>query len=398
MEAWRKNLYILWGVQFLAMAGMNLVVPFLPLFIRELGVTDPQELARWSGLVFSGPFLLSLIATPLWGTLGDRYGRKMMVLRALIGLAISQVIIGFSQDVYQLFFFRIIQGGISGFIASSLALVSTSTPKDRIGYALGLLQSSTAAGMLIGPLIGGVLADLVGFRHIFFITAVFCFISAVAVAAFVKELHIPEKDGRKFRVIDNALLMLSDKRLRVIGLTLLVSQISVFMVEPIFTLYVESFGSGVTYLSTLAGSLFSVTGFFMIFSAPWWGRLNDKSGKKRNLCAALLTLGLFYLLHVAVYNLVQLGFLRAFLGFARGGVLPALYALVSISASNEQKGGIMAIAASLTICGKLVGPMLGGFIASHFGYNAVFLVNGSILLILSAAVCYYLAEPSDSDA
>src|SRR5436309_6951838 len=122
MELWRKNLYILWGTQFLAMIGMNLVVPFLPFFIRQLGVTDQTELSRWSGMVFSGPFILSFIATPIWGTLGDRYGRKIMVVRAIFGLATSQVLIGFSQNVYQLFFFRVVQGAISGFIASALAL------------------------------------------------------------------------------------------------------------------------------------------------------------------------------------------------------------------------------------------------------------------------------------
>ncbi|MBP2672722.1 MAG: multidrug transporter, partial [candidate division NC10 bacterium] len=115
MELWRKNLYVLWGTQFLAMAGMNLVVPFLPFYIRQLGVTDPTSLARWSGLVFAGPFFLSFIATPVWGSLGDRYGRKMMVVRALIGLAISQLLIGFAQDVIQLLIFRVVQGAISGF-------------------------------------------------------------------------------------------------------------------------------------------------------------------------------------------------------------------------------------------------------------------------------------------
>src|SRR5512144_623288 len=105
MDTWRKNLYVLWGTQFLAMMGMNLVVPFLPFFIRELGVAEPAELARWSGLVFSGPFVLSFIATPIWGNLGDRYGRKIMVVRAIFGLALSQVLIGLSQDVYQLLLF-----------------------------------------------------------------------------------------------------------------------------------------------------------------------------------------------------------------------------------------------------------------------------------------------------
>ena len=158
MEVWKRNLYVLWGTQFLAMLGMNLVVPFLPFFVRELGVSE-GEVAFWSGAAFSGTFLSAFFATPFWGSLGDRYGRKVMVVRALFGLAVSQVLVGLSQDVYQLVLFRLLQGGISGFIASSLALVSTNTPKNRIGYALGVLQSSTASGMVLGPFVGGLLAD-----------------------------------------------------------------------------------------------------------------------------------------------------------------------------------------------------------------------------------------------
>jgi MFS family permease len=180
MEPWRKNLYTL-RTQFLAMVGMNLVVPFLPFYIRELGVTDPDALARWSGLVFAGPFVLSFLATPLWGALGDRYGRKPMVVRAIFGLALSQLLIGFSQDVYQLLFFRVVQGAISGFIASALALVSTNTPREKMGYAMGFMQSSSAGGMVLGPFVGGLLADLIGYRAIFFVTASLCTIAGVLV-------------------------------------------------------------------------------------------------------------------------------------------------------------------------------------------------------------------------
>jgi len=236
MEPWRKNLYILWGTQFLAMVGMNLVVPFLPFFIRYLGVTEPDELARWSGLVFAGPFVLSFIATPIWGTLGDRYGRKTMVVRAIFGLALSQLLIGFSQNVYQLFLFRIVQGAISGFIASALALVSTNTPREKMGYAMGLMQSASAGGMVLGPFIGGLLADLVGYRQIFFITASLCTIGGFVVVFWVTELKRSDGDGTTFTVTQNLRLMFSDRRLRVVAATLVVGQMSVLMIEPIFAL------------------------------------------------------------------------------------------------------------------------------------------------------------------
>lgn len=392
MELWRKNLYILWGTQFLAMMGMNLVVPFLPFFIRQLGVTDPSELARWSGLVFSGPFILSFFVTPVWGNLGDRYGQKIMVVRAIFGLALSQFLMGFSQNVYQLFFFRIVQGAISGFIASALALVSTNTPKEKIGYALGVLQSSTAGGMLLGPFIGGILADLLGYRQIFFVTATLCFVGGIVVAFSVKEVARGSEEAGRFRVSDNFLLMASDRRLRIVGLTLVVSQMSVLMIEPIFALFVESFRTGTKYLSTVAGGIFSITGLFMVISAPWWGKRNDRTGHKNNLYKALAVFGFVYAGHIIVQNLVQLAFLRAFVGFAGGGVLPALYSLTNLYSPAERRGGMMAVASSLTVLGNMLGPAMGGVIAGHFGFTVSFLSTSCMLLGTSYLIWNYLQE------
>lgn len=390
MEHWRKNLYVLWGTQFLAMLGMNLVVPFLPFFIRSLGVTDPNELARWSGLVFAGPFVLSFIATPLWGTLGDRYGRRAMVIRAIFGLAASQLLMGFAQDVVQLLTFRVIQGAISGFIAATLALVSTSTPKDRMGYAMGLMQSASAGGMVLGPFFGGVLADLVGFRLVFFITAAFCAIAGCVVIWLVTEPAPSTDVQKKYSVWENLQLMFTDRRLRIVAACLVVGQISVLMVEPVFALFVEGFQTDARYISTVAGAIFSIAGLFMVVSAPWWGKRNDRKGQRKNLAIAFMVVGLCYAGHLLVRDLYQLGALRAFLGFARGGILPTLYALTGLYAPADRQGGMMAIASSMTLLGNLLGPTIGGFIAGHYGIHASFMANSILLLVTGAAVWRYL--------
>lgn len=393
MDPWRRNLYILWGTQFLAMIGMNLVVPFLPFFIRSLGVTDESELAHWSGLVFAGPFFLSFIATPLWGTLGDRYGRKLMVVRAIFGLAISQVLIGFSQDVYQLFFFRIVQGAISGFIASALALVSTNTPKERIGYAIGLMQSATAGGMVLGPLIGGLLADLIGYREIFFITGAICTAGGFVVMKYVQELNRSPGEGKKYTVRENFRLMYADRRLRIVALTMIAGQMSVLMIEPIFALYIEGFTTSATrYVSTLAGGIFSIMGVTMVLSAPWWGKRNDRMGYKRNLAISFIVVAFVYAGHIVVADLVQLAILRAFLGFARGGILPALYSLTSFYSPPERRGGMMAIASSMTILGNMLGPVIGGAVAGQFGIKMSFVATSVMLLGAGVAVWRYLEE------
>ena len=392
MEVWRKNLYVLWGTQFLAMAGMNLVVPFLPFYIRHLGISDPDALARWSGLVFAGPFFLSFLTTPVWGAMGDRYGRKIMIVRAIFGLAISQVLIGFAQDVYQLFVFRIVQGAISGFIAAALAMVSTNTPREKMGYALGFLQSSSAAGTVLGPFFGGVLADLIGYREIFFVTATLCAIGGVVVITMVRETTALERPSARYGVLENYRLMMSDHRLRIVAFALVVSQMSVLMVEPLFPLFVEGFVTDTRYISTLAGTIVSISGFFMVISAPWWGKRNDRAGYGRNLWISTVAVGLAYAGHLLMADLVQLSFLRAFLGFVRGGVLPALYALVSLYAPADRRGGMMAIASSLTILGNMLGPVLGGMVAGQFGITGAFILNSALLLAMGGILRRYL-EP-----
>ncbi|MDH3252732.1 MAG: MFS transporter, partial [Ignavibacteria bacterium] len=397
MEPWRKNLYILWGTQFLAMVGMNLVVPFLPFYIRSLGVTDPGELARWSGFAFSGTFLSAFIATPVWGILGDRHGRKIMVVRAIFGLGISQLLIGLAQNVEQVVMFRILQGAISGFIASSLALVSTNTPRERIGYALGLLQSSTAAGMVLGPFFGGLLADLIGFREIFFITASLCTVGGFLVLFHVKEVKRTSPKAKVYTIRDNYRLMYSDKRLRIVGIALVAGQMSVLMIEPIFALFIEGFHSDSKYLSTLTGAVFSIAGLFMVIAGPWWGKRNDRTGFRNTLPIAFALTGLAYAGHLVVANLIQLGALRALLGFARGGVLPTLYSLTSHYAPPERRGGIIAIASSLTLFGNMLGPIVGGYAAEHFGIAGSFMVNSVLLLATGILVWRFLA-PDEPDS
>jgi DHA1 family multidrug resistance protein-like MFS transporter len=394
MELWRKNLHVLWATQFVAMTAINLVVPFLPFFIRTLGVTNDAEVSRWSGLAFAAPFLSAFFAVPLWGMLGDKYGRKPMVMRALVGLAISQALVGLSQNVVQLFLFRLLQGAISGFIASALALVSTSAPKNRVGYALGVLQSASAGGVVIGPFFGGLLADLFGYREIFFLTAVMCAAGAFAVFVGVSEVKPTSVESKRFSVLDNYKLMFTHKQLRLVALCLVLGQVSVLMAEPIFALFVESFRSNTKFTATLAGAIFSVTGLFSTLSAPWWGKRNDRKGFKQGVFIGMSFTGLAYIGHLFASNLVQLAFTRSVLGFARGGVLPALYSLTNLYSPSERRGGMIAIASSMTILGNMIGPVIGGYVAGHFGIRSMFVVNSLLALLVSAMIWKMMVEPA----
>jgi len=391
LDNWRKNLYIIWIAQLIAMIGMSMVVPFLPLFVKDLGIIELPEIKRWSGLVSSGVFITAFIATPFWGWLGDKVGKKPMVVRAIFGLAISQFLIGLSQDVYQLFLFRMVQGALSGFIAASLALVSANTPKERAGYALGLLASATAAGNVLGPLFGGLLADAFGYRNVFFITSALCIISGILVILFVKEYHKAPAIGNN--VIDNYRFVFSHKRLKYAMYLLILSAASISMIQPLFALFIESRLVSKEYLATIAGSVFAVMGLFQVVSSPLWGKRNDRIGIRKNLTYAMLGAGIGYAMHVFTTGLWELIPVRAFLGFCIGGVLPSLYSFISKNSPSEKKGGIMGIASSFTLLGNLLGPISSGYIASYTSINFVFILSGLLLAFGSIFVYFNIRKP-----
>ncbi|HBF59880.1 MAG TPA: multidrug transporter subunit MdtG, partial [Exiguobacterium sp.] len=177
MPLWKRNLVVVWFGSFLTSAALSLVLPFLPLFIEELGVDRRQDITTWSGIAFGATFLVAAIVSPIWGRLADRKGRKLMLLRASLGMSIVMFLISFVQDVYQLVFLRLVMGAVSGFISAGITMVASQTPKEKSGWALGTLSTGGIAGGLLGPLIGGFLADVVGLRPVFLFTSVPLFIT-----------------------------------------------------------------------------------------------------------------------------------------------------------------------------------------------------------------------------
>jgi len=380
IQPWRKNLYVIWAAQFLAMMGMNIVVPFLPFYIRELGVTDPEAVANWSGLVYAGPFFLSFFFTPLWGIMGDKYGRKSMTVRAIFGLAISQALIGFAPNVEMLFLFRMAQGAISGFIASTLALVSSTTPREKSGYAIGILQTASASGTVIGPLVGGSLADMFGYRPLFFIVAGFCAISGFVVILFVQESKERRLSSISFHSLrDNYRYALQSKPIRIALGIILISQAAILMIQPVFSLYVDSFEINKEYLATTAGAIFSTAGLCMVISAPWWGKRNDTKSYKENLTIAITGAAAAYAAQGFVTQAYQLIIFRALQGLFMGGLLPTLYSYVTKNTASARRGGIIGIASSFNSLAAMIGPPLGGYIAANVGLRQNFFITGGIL-------------------
>jgi DHA1 family multidrug resistance protein-like MFS transporter len=387
MSYWKKNLYVVWICQFLAMAGMSSVVPFLPLFIRELGVESIEATATWSGLIFAGPFFISFFLAPVWGSLGDKYGRKIMTLRAVFGLAIAQVIIGFSMNVTHLFIGRLIQGLLSGFLPAAMALVAANTPEEKTGYALGLLHSATTAGNILGPLIGGVLSDFLGFRNVFFFVAGLLFSTGLLVLFLVKETRINNED-LKYSFLDNWKFLLKIKTLRISAIMITLTALGLSFVRPIFVLYVETLNIPLRYLPTITGALYSIVGIFSTISAPWWGKRVEKSGIRKNIILASFITGVMYTAHSMVTDAYMLIPIRTILGFGFGALFPLLFTSISNKVSFDRKGGILGVGSSFQILGNMTGPIIGGLAAGIIGLKISFVITGCVFLVITLISCF----------
>jgi MFS family permease len=380
---WRRNLYILCLAQFIAMVGMSSCVPFLPLYVRKLGITDLSEAQVWSSLVLAGPYFLATFAVPFWGVLGDRYGKKLMVIRAIFGLAVAMTLMGFSQNVYQLFTLRVIQGGVSGFIAAALAFVSANTPEEHSGYAIGMLQSSTSAGNIVGPFFGGILSDVVGMRNVFFVVGFFCILSGFTIIKFVKDNSTQAPDKTKTSVCGNLKYLRHNPVLLSIIIIIVISQGGSVFANPVFPYFVEKLGAPQETLSTITGIMVGIIGVFSVLFAPFWGKRSDKKDYKKTLKVATIISGIAMLLHLLAPEWGYLIPLRIIIGIFFAAIVPTLLSALSKQSPPEIKGGMMGLASSAQFLGVLSSYLFCGVVATGFGMEACFIVSGILLLIVS---------------
>lgn len=379
---WKKNLIVIWIAQFIGMIAMSACIPFLPLFVRQLGVNNLQEAQQWSGMISAAPFFMSIITVPLWGTLGDKYGRKLMVVRAILGLALAMGLMGFAQNVWQLFLLRMLQGAISGFIASTLAFVSSTTPKQHSGYAIAILQSSISAGPIVGSLVGGVLSDLVGVRAVFVYVSIACILSSLIVIAFVHEEKTEVNTEHKPSVLNNLRFALHVPALSTLLLLIFLVQSSIVFFSPILPFYLEELGAPKAQLSTLTGVFTGIGGLFSVLFARYWGKRSDRKGYGKTLRLASLVTGTATLLQAVVPRFELLFPLRAIAGIFTAALIPTLYAAFSKNSPQENRAGLMGLASGSTLLGNLVAPIICGWFASYFGAELALLLSGGIMFFV----------------
>ena len=339
---WRRNLVVCIFGSFTTIVAMTLLLPFLPLYVEELGVSDGAAIVQWSGIAFGATFFSAALVAPLWGRLADRYGRKLMLIRASLGMAVAMSLIGMAQDVYQLVGLRLLAGLLGGYASGSYVLVATQTPNARTGWALGTLSSGIMAGNLAGPLLGGFLPPLIGIRSTFLGAGAVIFVSFLATTFLIREERRPRPElTAKARV---GFAAVPDKgpllAMLFTGMLLMFANMSI---EPIIR----------------AGHWNVIIGCLAVSSVLL-------------IPQAFVTAG---------WQLIGLRFL---MGLALGGLLPCVASVIRHSVPDRVAGTMLGYSTSSQYAGQVAGPLLGGFVGGHAGMRTVFL--GTALLMAAGAL------------
>jgi MFS transporter, DHA1 family, multidrug resistance protein len=384
---WRSALYASWFAQVLSIIAFAGVMPFMPFYVRYLGVQGEGAVALWSGWTIAVAGLTFTVFAPIWGSLSDRYGRKIMVQRAMFGGALVLLAMGLVHNVYQLLVARALQGVLTGTISASTILVCSVTPRERLGYALGLMQTAVLTGNSLGPWLGGIAADHWGYRVPFFISSAFLVLGGITVAVFVHEQFTPlPRTTRQTGALRAAF-----------GLGGLLALLSVFFlvnfsgsfVGPIFPLFVEKIAVGLKAAS-ITGLLIGVTGIAAGVSSILVGHVSDRLGHKHLLVGSIVASGLAAAPQALARSVPQLLVLRVLGGLAGGGTAPLMNAIIGTSAPPEIFGRAYGFAQSASSLGWALGPLAGSAMASHLGLRPPFVVMGALMLGCAVAVSAFV--------
>jgi DHA1 family multidrug resistance protein-like MFS transporter len=383
VELWKRNLGILCFTQFIVMAAMSLILPFLPLYLeQDMGIVDEKELHLWTGVIFGANFLSAFLFSPIWGKLADRYGRKIMLIRSGFGMALITTAMGFATSPVHLLILRFLNGTVAGFIPASIALVSTNTPKERTGYALGALQAGGVGGSICGPFIGGLMAEWIGFRSIFFVTGGLLLLAAILVTFLVKEINKPDgKQMEKTGFIEDFRKIIQTAPMPALFASGFMIQFALFGTTPFISSFVKQLWDQQENVSFLAGNAIAVTGFATMMFAPLLGKWGDRFGSRHVLFYCLAGAGLFFIPHAFVFSVWQLFLCRFLLGMCIGGMLPSVNSLIRQYAPKGMESRTYGYSNSSLFLGGMIGPIAGGMLASSFGLKWLFLIAGILLLI-----------------
>lgn len=366
-------------------ASYTMLIPFLPMYlIRELGVPQ-SDVKMWSGVVFSVTFLIGGIMAPIWGKMTDKHGKKPMAIRSGLGLALSYLLGGLVTSPEQMVGVRILQGFAAGLWSVCLAIATSSVPVGKLGMSLGILQSGLTAGNVIGPLIGGVLASMFGMRTSFYLGGAVLFMITL-----VFWFYIPEPPGSKASkeeaANEPATALLKNAPIREALICSGIVQMVILLIQPIISLYVEKLYHGTDNIIFVAGLVFSLVGIASAMTAPFWGRFGQNRGFYLSLALSSVCAGMVMIMQSVPSSLLLFAALNFTVGLFFAGIQPSISAILANKTERTQRGRVFGMLFSAQQFGSMVGPLIGGLIASFLPMNSLFVIGGCILILIAAFI------------
>jgi len=367
-------------------SSYTMVTPFLPLYLLDIGVSQ-SDVNVWSGVIFSISFLVSAVMAPYWGRHADKSGKRRMIMRAGFSLAVVYFLGAFVRNPVDLFLVRILQGFANGFVPASMAIIASSVPKEKMGFSLGVMQTTLLMGGILGPLMGGSLSHFFGMRLSFVIAAGIIFVGTVGVGILVKEPVNNERPSEG-SMLDDLKIAFHNRKLVEMLLLLFGAQMISMTLQPLITLYVAELQGNMEGVALTAGIIYSMAGIAGAISAPMWGKLGQKKGFIQILVIAFIGAGIFNMGQYFIGNIYQFSVLQFFFGLFIVGVYPAINTIAVNSTDKAFQGRIFGLTTTANHLGSMVGPLVGGMISSWLGIGPVFLFTGSVLIMIGLLVFF----------
>lgn len=374
---WQRNLKIAWIGTFFTGASFSIVMPFMALYIEELGVKG--DMVEWyTGLSVAISALASALVSPIWGRLADRYGRKPMMIRASMVMTFTMGGLALVPNVFWLLFLRTLNGLFAGYVPNATALIASQVTQNRSGYALGTLSTGLTAGVLIGPLLGGTLSEAFGMRGTFLLVGLILFICCLLTIFGLRENFKPVEKGEMMTLSQVFAKIPSKSMLIGLFVTSMIIQISAQSIAPMLALYIRYLGQRDSILF-YSGLIVSAMGFSSLLSTPYLGKLGDRIGNHRLLLMGLFYSFLLYFLCGFAGSALQLGILRFAYGFGVGALMPSVNSLLTKMTPKEGISRIFSFNQSFSYIGQVLGPFVGSAVATGLGYRWVFFVTAMIV-------------------